>query len=128
MAFKALITVGGYEFPEPSAYSGNTATLIDSARNAEGKMVGSVIRDDVGKVEVSWRYLTVSQWARINRCFKRSAGGKFINSVTFFDQSAGDWVTKDMYVSDRTAGMWRRDPDNGDVLGWTDCSLSLVEV
>lgn len=128
MAFRALVSVGGYDFPEPSSYSGNTSTLVDSARNVQGVMVGSVIRDDVGKVEVSWRYLTVEQWAAIQKCFRRSSGGKFINVVTFFDQSVGGWVTKQMYVSDRTAGMWRRDPENGDILGWKDCSLSLVEV
>ena len=127
MAIKALVTVGNYEFPEPSAYSGNTSTLVDSGRNTEGKFVGTVIRDDVSKVEISWKYLTVEQWARIQRCFRQSAGGKFINLVTFFDQSVGGWVTKEMYVNDRKAGLWRRDPNSGDVLGWTDCSLSLIE-
>ena len=130
MAFKALVSVGGYDFPEPSAYSGNTSTLVDSARNVEGRMVGSVIRDDVSKVEISWKYLTVEQWARILQCFKESSGGKFINDVTFFDQTIGDWVAtpKKMYISDRSAGMWRRDPTTGDVMGWTNCSLSLIEV
>ena len=128
MAFRALVSVGGYDFPEPSAYSANTSTLVDSARNVVGKMVGSVIRDDISKVEISWKYLTVDQWARILRCFRQSAGGNFSTNVTFFDQSAGGWVTKEMYVSDRKSGMWRRDPANGDVLGWTDCALSLIEV
>ena len=91
-------------------------------------MVGSVIRDDISKVELSWKYLTVEQWARIQQCFRQSSGGKFINNVTFFDQSAGDWVTKEMYVSDRKSGLWRRNPDTGDVMGWTNCSLSLIEV
>lgn len=128
MAYRALVTVDGYAFPEPSAYSGNTSTLVDSSRNVQGVMIGAVIRDDVSKVEISWRYLTVEQWARIQKCFRQGSGGKFINAVSFFDQSVGGWVTKSMYVSDRKAGMWRRDPDTGDVLGWTDCSLSLVEV
>ena len=128
MAFKALVSVGGYDFPEPSSYSGNTSTLVDSARNVEGRMVGSVIRDDISKVELSWKYLTVEQWARIQKCFSQSAGGKFINSVTFFDQGVGDWVTKEMYVNDRKSGLWRRNPESGDVMGWTDCSLSLIEV
>ena len=128
MAFRALVKVGDYEFPEPSTYSGNVSTLVDSARNVEGRMVGSIIRDDVAKIEISWRYLTVEQWARIQQCFRESTGGKFINLVEFFDQSVGGWVTKDMYVSDRKAGMWRRSPTNGEILGWTDCSLSLIEV
>ena len=123
-----LITVAGVPLPEPSAYSGNTSTLVDSARNVQGVMIGSVIRDDVAKVEASWRYLTVEQWSMIGRLFKQSAGGAFINPVTFFDQTEGQFLTRDMYVSDRTAGMWRRDPITGEVMGWTDCKLSLIEV
>ena len=128
MVIRALVLIGDYALPEPSTYSGNTSTLVDSSRNVEGKMIGSVIRDDVAKVELTWRYLTVEQWSTIQKYFRRSSGGKFINLVTFFDQSVGGWVTKEMYVSDRKAGMWRRDPKTGDVLGWTDCSLNLIEV
>lgn len=128
MAGRALVTVGEFDFPEPSSYSGNTATLVDSARNSAGYTVGSVIRDDVGKVELTWAYLTVEQWANILKCFSISRGGKFYNDVTFFCQDIGDWTTRTMYVSDRTAGMWRRNPETGDVMGWTECSLSLVEV
>ena len=128
MAFKALVTVGGYDFPEPSSYSGNTATLVDSARNAQGITVGAVIRDDVGKVEMTWNYLTIEQWADILKCFSIARGGNFYNDVTFFCQDIGDWTTRQMYVSDRKANMFRRDPNTGDVLGYVKCSLSLVEV
>ena len=130
MAVKALVSVGGYDFPEPAkdGYDANTSTLVDSARNAQGVMVGSVIRDDVAKVEMKWSYLTVEQWANILKCFSIARGGKFINSVTFFCQDLGDWTTREMYVSDRKAKMFRRDPITGAVLGYTDCSLSLVEV
>lgn len=126
MAFRALVKVGDFDFPEPSTYTANTSTLVDSSRNVQGKMVGSVIRDDIAKIEISWRYLTVEQWARIQQCFKGS--DKFINLVTFFDQSIGGWVTKEMYVSDRKSGLWRRNPETGAIMGWTDCSLSLIEV
>ena len=128
MAIRALVSVGEFNFPEPSSYKGSTATLVDSARNAQGVVVGAVIRDDVGKVELSWRYLTVKHWADILKCFSISRGGNFYNNVTFFCQDIGDWTTRQMYVSDRSADMFRRDPKTGDVLGYTDCSLSLVEV
>jgi hypothetical protein len=128
MATNALVTVGGVTLPEPSTYKANTSTLVDSARNVQGKMIGSVVRDDVAKVELSWRYLPVEEWARIGKLFKTASGGNFINSVTFFDQTEGNYVTREMYCSDRTSGMWRRDPNTGAVMGWTECHLALVEV
>lgn len=126
MAIQALVTVGTYVFPEPSTYSAITSTLVDSGRNVEGVMVGGVIRPQVSKIEMSWKYLTVEQWANILKCF--STEDTFINKVHFFDQSVGGYVDKNMYVNDRKAGMWRRDPTTGAILGWTNCSLALVEV
>ena len=124
MAIPALITVNGVAWPEPSEYSANTATLVDSARNVQGRVVGSVIRSGVSKIEVKWRYLTARQWADLIGPFDRN----FYVSVRFFDQTTASYVTKEMYVSDRKAGMWRRHHETGEVLGWTDCSLALVEV
>lgn len=121
---QALVTVAGYEFPEPSEYSASTSTLVDSARNVSGYVIGSVIRSDVAKVELKWRYLTAVQWANILRLFTNN----FYNSVTFYNQATASYVTRQMYVGDRSAGMWRRHPSTGAVMGWTDCSLSLVEV
>lgn len=120
----ALVTIAGYELPEPSTYSANTATLVDSARNVQGVVIGSVIRNDVAKVELSWRYLTVEQWARILSLFNKS----FYNSVTFFNQSTGTYTTRQMYVSDRQASLWRKHPVTGEVMGWVEPKLSLVEV
>ncbi len=128
MAFKALVRVAGLDLPEPSTYSGNTSTLVDSGRNVQGELIASVIREDVAKVEMTWNYLTAQQWAAINKKFSGKHGGSFFNDVTFYDQTSGDWITRQMYVSDRNAGVWRRDPTNGDILGWTGCKLSLIEV
>lgn len=120
----ALVSIGGFEFPEPSTYSATTSTIVDSARNVSGHVVGAVVRIDVAKVELSWKYLTVRQWASILSLFAQS----FYNDVTFFNQVTGAYTTRTMYVSDKTAEMWRRDPSTGEVMGWTSCSLSLVEV
>ena len=121
---EALVTIGGYELPEPSSYSATTSTIVDSARNVSGYVVGSVVRHDVAKVELSWKYLTAQQWANILSKFSDN----FYNDVRFFNQTTANYEVRTMYVSDRTAGMWRRDPNNGSIMGWTNCSLSLVEV
>lgn len=121
----ALVSIGNYDFPEPSTYVGTTATIVDSARNVNGRVVGAVIRKDVAKVEMTWRYLTATQWATMLTLFNNS----FYNEVRFYNQATAGYSTRTMYVSDRTsAGMWRRDPETGEVLGWTNCTLSLVEV
>lgn len=121
---KALVTIAGTALPEPSTYSGTTSTIVDSARNVNGYVVGSVVRSDVAKVELSWRYLTAEQWATILGLFKEN----FYNDVEFYDQTIAGWATRKMYVSDRKAGLFRRSPETGDVMGYTDCSIAFVEV
>lgn len=124
MAVAALVSIGGFEFPEPSAYTATTSTIVDSARNVNGYVVGAVIRKDVAKIELSWKYLTVQQWATILSLFADS----FYNDVRFFNQTTGTYTTRTMYVSDRNASMFRRHPETGAVMGWLNPSLSLVEV
>lgn len=124
MAGTALVSVGGFDFPEPSEYLATTSTIVDSARNVNGYVVGAIVRSDVAKVEMSWKYLTVRQWASILSLFSSS----FYNDVKFFNQTTGTYTTRTMYVSDRNASMFRRDPKTGEVMGWLNPSLSLVEV
>ena len=121
---EALVSIGGFDFPEPSTYNATTSTIVDSARNVSGFVVGAVVRHDVAKIDMSWKYLTAYQWSRILSLFSSS----FYNEVTFLNQVTNDYTTRTMYVSDRNAGMWRRDPQSGAVLGYTGASLSLVEV
>lgn len=120
----SLVSIGSFDFPEPSTYNATTSTIVDSARNVQGRVVGSVIRHDVAKIELTWRYLTAQQWATVLSLFTNS----FYNDVRFLNQVTNRYETRTMYVSDRTAGIFRRDPQSGEVVGYTSCSLSLVEV
>ena len=121
---EALVTIGGYELPEPSTYDAVTSTIVDSARNVNGKVVGAVVRHDLAKIELTWRYLTAEQWATILSLFTYS----FYNEVRFMNQATNTYEVRTMYVSDRNASMWRRHPETGAIMGYTSCSLSLVEV
>lgn len=69
MAIPALVTVNGVDLPEPSSYEATTSTIVDSGRNVQGKVVGSVVRHDVAKVSLKWNYLTAQQWAAILSLF-----------------------------------------------------------
>lgn len=124
MAGQALVSIGGFDFPEPSTYRGTTSTIVDSARNVSGYVVGAVVRADVAKIEMSWKYLTADQWARILSLFANS----FYNDVRFLNQTTNKYETRTFYVNDRSADLWRRDPQTGAIMGYTGCSLALIEV
>ena len=117
--------------PNPTTYSSTNTTMVDSGTSVSGKMLGSVVRENVAKISLSWNYLSTEEWKYINEMFitDDKSGDSIINKVRFFNQATGDWddEDKEMYVSDRSAGMWRYD-DNGTVMGWTGCSLELTEV
>ena len=121
---KALVTVAGVPLPEPSEYSALTSTIVDSGRNVQGYVVGAVVRNNVAKIELSWRYLTARQWADVLSLFTDN----FFNEVEFFNQATASYTTREMYVGDRSAGVWRRHPETGEIMGFTDCKLNLVEI
>jgi len=123
----ALVSIGGFDVPAPSTYSATTATIVDSGRNVQGVVIGAVIRDDVAKIEMSWNFISAQDWADLLSQFSPSRGGNFYNDVTFFCQDTNSWVTRQMYVSDRTASIFLRDAA-GNIRGYTNASLSLVEV
>lgn len=124
---RALVSIGGEPVPAPSFYNATCSTVVDDGRNVKGEYIGSVIREDVAKVELSWRYISAEDWAGILQRFLKKYGGSFVNPVTFLNQVTNSWETRNMYVSDRTAGMYMRNPD-GSVRGYTDARIALVEV
>ena len=99
------ITAGGDAFvvPTPSSYIGNTATIVDSARNTDGYMIGTVIRNGVAKIQMSWAFIGAQEWAELLQQFEPEYGGAFIRDVTFFNQTTAALETRQMYVGDRTS-------------------------
>jgi len=123
---------------DPSTYSAITSTLVDAQRNSEGYVISSVIRDQLAKITMNWKYLTADNWARLNECFMHEqilkvsdtkyARGYFYNYIKFFNQDTNSYDTRQMYVGNRTAGLWRRDSVTKVAKGWTSPSFSLIEV
>lgn len=124
---RPLVSVAGHALPDPSKYNGTVSTFVNAGRNTEGVTIGAVIRENVGKVEMVWNYLPIEKWAEICALFDGSRGGAFYNHVDFFCLDLASWTTREMYVSDRKAGVPLRQKD-GSVKGLTGCSLNLIEV
>lgn len=123
----ALVNIDRYEVPEPSEYSATTATIVDSARNAYGVVIGAVIRENVAKVSLKWNFITPDRWAALLAQFDGTRGGNFYRDVTFFNQDTNSWETREMYISDRNASIFMRN-DDGSIKGYTGATFSLVEV
>lgn len=124
---RPLVTVAGIAIPEPSTYSGTSSDTVDAGRNAQAQFVGSVIREDMAKIEMTWKFIRAEEWSMILKLFLSRFGGSFINEVTFFDQTVNDWSTRRMYPSDRTADVFLRRKD-GSIRGYTGPRLALIEV
>lgn len=131
-----ILGAEGYVVPTPSEYIANTATIVDSARNVNGYMCGSVVRDDVAKISMKWSFISAEDWAELLQQFDPKYGGYFTRTVTFFNQTSNMLETREMYVSDRnSSGSFllynADDAPSADFIGlprgFLDASLSLVE-
>lgn len=126
--------------PTPSEYEGQASTLVDSARNSEGRVVANVIRSDVASIHLEWNFLDVNQYKTIAQLFEPLYNGSFINYVSFWDMVKGDFngqstnaptdsTNKKMYCGDRKVSVAHITLDsNGKPIGYEGVQLDLVEV
>lgn len=82
-----------------NTYKTTSSTIVNNARNVEGKVVISVVRDGVRKIELSWRVMSASEYAVLATFFNTN----FSFYAWYFDCDTNDWLVKEFYVSDRTA-------------------------
>lgn len=131
--------------PCPSDYQGSSSTLVDSARNANGVLIGQVIKSNVAKVELKWNYLTVDEYKKIAQLFEPEYYGgdtsAFMRAVSFFDVIKGGWNGSiDNYpdaVSNKCKVFYTNDRkvqfakivlnDNGSPKGYSGVSLNLID-
>lgn len=95
--YNNILNVGGVALPDPSKMHIEDYDISESERNANGKMITQVIREDVHKIVCEWAVLRPDEYMTIRRAIK----GKFGLRVSFFipDQNASG--TLDMYAGDR---------------------------
>lgn len=149
MAIRALVAIydkslqspAWVELPCPTEYSGLSTTLVDSARNTKGQVIGSVIASDIAKVEMKWNFLTVAQYSAIAKLFEPKYGGSFFVPVSYFDvingAFEGDITTAPntttnkirlFYPGDRKVQFAKIKLDaNGAPIGYSGVSLNLID-
>lgn len=117
-------------FPTPSTYKMTSSTFVDSARNTKGVVVGSVIREGVRAIEMSWNFLDQTQFTLVASFFDTN----FYFECQYYDTITGQMETKNMYCSDRPSDMAQIKVDldaNGNITsvkGYEGTTISLIEV
>lgn len=155
MATRALVYIYNVHtslwvaLPTPSDYNGSSSTLVNSARNTQGEVIGDVIKSDVAKIELRWNYLTLAQYTALAKLFEPLYNGAFFNAISFFDVIKGDFngtvnpnslsanpptnrsganPCKVFYPNDRKVAFAKLKLDNnGKPIGYTDVSLNLID-
>lgn len=112
--------------PYPSFGQGlfETSRMVDSARNAQGEMVGRQIGRSVSKQNMSWSALPREKWWEMNRWIEN---GHFTFYCHYFDFNLGRWETRLFYVSDLKCNPYLIDPSSGMPAFVTDASANVID-
>lgn len=119
--YNNLLVIGGVTLPDPSSMTISDYDISDSKRNANGKMISQMIREDVHKIECTWKILRPSEYKAIRDAVKK----KFGLSVRFFIPDQNEKGTLDMYVGDRTTPIYTY--ENGQPV-YKDAKMDFIEM
>jgi len=125
----------------PSDYQCSSSTIVDSARNSQGQVVSDVIQSDVIKIELTWNFLTVEEFAVLCGLFNDKLNGSFINGVCFYNAETNSFEGDNtippntttnkvrlFYPNDRVGKVAHITLDaNGKPIGYTNVSLHLID-
>ena len=98
-------------------------TAVDSARNANNKVVGQKIGRDNYKVDnLEWPYLDAATWSAMLKEFDKN----FFVTVQFWDMVNNNWRTLTMYPGDRTADVFKID-SQGRPTHYLNCKVNIID-
>ena len=122
---QSFITINGTKFPQPRrGLEMLSATIVDSARNANGVVVGQKVGRDQQKLNnLFWGYLTAEQWSAMLQIFDKN----FFVTVTYPDMVNNRWTTRKMYPGDRTATPYHLDPNTGLPADYINCKVNIID-
>lgn len=116
-----ILVVEGVSLPDPTEMTQSDYDISDSERNAKGKMVAQMIREDVHKVECKWALLKPDEYQQIRAAIKK----KFDLNVTYFIADTGQRGSLAMYAGDRKTPVYTY--QNGKPV-YKNFSLNFIEM
>ena len=123
MATHNYLKINGVNLPYPKrGVSVVVTTVVDSARNVNGVVVGQRIGRDQYKIDgLEWPWLTAAEWENILQLVSN-----FFFQVTFYDPVTNGEKTLLMYCGDRTAEPYWVD-GNGRPTHYLNCKVNLID-
>lgn len=120
-----FIYINDMAFPYPDKDSGlqTVATLVNSARTADGVMRGEKIGRDQSKIELTWNVLTPEVWSQMLQQFQN-----FYFTIRYIDMVTNDWTTRKFYVGDRSARPFLIDPTTNIPKYYVQCKANVIDV
>ena len=120
-----FITIEGVELPPPKrGLNLKIATIVDSARNANGEVIGQKVGRDQQKIDnLEWAYLDGDTWRQILQIFDQ----KFFVTVTYPNMVTGTWTTRKMYPGDRSATPMWLNMNSGLPTHYINCKVNLID-
>lgn len=119
--------------PVSSTYKTTSSTVVDGGRNTKGIFVGSVSRQGIRKVEMSWLVISSANYSKLGKFFNEN----FMFYAYYFDQDDNQFETRQFYVGDRVADVlqnkqWVEEVVNGEAVlkpqFVENLKLSFIEV
>ena len=121
------LSAGGETLQLPYAAYGSgkqtVATVVDQARTADGIVRGSVVAT-ASKLALTWKCLSPDVWRGICAFFRRH----FYFDATYLDMETDTFVTKKMYVGDRSALPLMIDDVTGKPIYYLDCQANIIGI
>lgn len=122
---KPFISINGIAVPYPNqGLEFIDTTAVNSARNANGAMVGQVVGRRQQKINnLVWASLPAKTWALLLQQFEN-----FHFMCTYPDMVHNRWTTRKMYAGDRSAKPIHVDRATGlpDIYG--PCKVNIIDV
>ena len=121
----AFFSINGVQLPYPArGLKFERQQLVDSARNANGKVIAQKINRRLFKFSaLEWKHLTASQWRAI-----QNEIDKFEGELTYWDNPSGSFLTRKVYWGDESSEIWKIDKTTGEVLEYVNCTANIVDM
>ena len=114
-----------YWLPNPDhdgGLKGLIATLVDSARNTEGKLTAQKLGRDQDKSSLSWNFLTKQEWETLVEFWNDN----FIFNFCYYSPVKRAFITRKFYVSDREYEYFDID-SSGRPTAYVNCTANLID-